>query len=441
MAERTSQTIVGMSKPMAYKGDGDVDYMYIPARTLAGKERMRKSLFILPDHQETREYVSQLDEIRTKLQVRTAGEPNPIYIPPTDEILDIAIKEHVSIMQEALSRNTDYILSPYSHTAENEEWMKILQDAGYTIEANIAQKSEDLYSLDNRGGWARHVADPGFVPHPERVGIPYPTAWIGTTLDETVEAYERVVQQTNNPKVQFKGVHSAGGFVNLTAHSPEEVAAAYARFAEAGALGESGAVEMQAFIEGLGRIMSFQYSTTPSGIHVIDTPGHISEQILHESNWQGNKFNDPRLVQQHSVDTQQIFKRVSAVLNGTMAKGGLDIGETPSGLVVIEHNAKRMTGAHPAVELMQALGVPAEMPAVSKKCQQEIRCDVKTLWDVLEKEGLSFDPISKTGIFPICWMNGYYGMLMAFGPVEKADILERQIDQVYNHLAQLGYVS
>jgi hypothetical protein len=445
MAEHIHQ-VVAMSKPNAYRGDGDVaDIRYIPSRTLAGIHRQEGALFVLPDFADVREYATQLDQIRTKLMVRGIAEPDLVYIPQVDEILDISIQQQIELLESRLDPSIPHRVRPYSHTPENEAWMQNLRLKGIDIDANIALKKEDLQSLDNRGGWGRHVWDPDFVPVPEQAHIPYPASWIGRTADEAVEAYLRVAETTRDPRVQIKGVFSAGGFVNGTVRTPEEAERAYVEFLQRGALGQTGAVEMQGFIPDLDSkngIFSVQYSTTANGVHIIDTPGGISSQIMDEKNeWIGNRFNDPRLIATHSANAHSLFGEMAQVLNGSVAKGGIDIGATrttESGLVVIEHNAKRMTGAHPAVELMDALGVPREMPAVSKKCELTITCDLATLWDVLESTGNSFDPVTKTGIFPICWMNGHYGMLMAFGPVESTDILEHQIDQIYNHLAQIG---
>lgn len=448
MTENPRQTLVAMSKPMAYKGDGDIaDIRYIPARTLGGIRRQEGALFVLPDLADVRVYATQLDEIRSKLMVRSVSEPEPIFIPQTDEILDITIKQHLALIRERLEKNTSYVLSPYSHTHENEEWMELLRQTGVDITADIALKSEDLYSADNRGGWGHHVNDPDFIPIPQRANIPYPASWIATNEADTLEAYKRVTDETGDPRVQMKGVFSAGGFVNSTVKSLEEAERQYLEYLRKGALGATGAVEMQGFIPDLDKehgIYSLQYSTR-GGKHHIDTPGGLGTQIMDEQDeWIGNRFNDRRLVKTHESATRALFNEFGIVLNGSTAKGGLDIAQTAttsSGLVVIEHNAKRMTGAHPAIELIKALGVPDNMPGVSKKCERQINCDLKTLWEVLEAEGASFDPVTKTGIFPICWMNGHYGMLMAFGPVEGTDILEQQIDNVYNILAQRGYLS
>lgn len=442
------QRVVAMSKPLAYKGDGDVaDIRYIPGRTLAGIHRTEGGIFVLPDYPDVRTYANQLDQIRHTLMLRGAAEPELVYIPPTDEILDISIRQNIQLVEERLNKNNHHILLPYSHTDENEAWMQDLRERGIPIDAAIALKSENLESIDNRGGWGHHVWDPDFVPAPERVHIPYPVSWIGRTVEEATEAYQRVADQTGDPRVQLKGVFSAGGFVNVTVTSVEDVVREYTTFSQHGALGHSGAVELQGFIPDLDPekgIFSLQYSTDSFHRHIIDTPGGVGTQILdHHNEWIGNRFNDPHLVQQYGGASHELFDQVSAVLNGSAAKGGLDIGATrttKSGLVVIEHNAKRMTGAHPAIELMQALGVPSDMPAVSKKCEREIQCDLATLWEVLEQSGHAFDPVTKTGIFPMCWMNGQYGMLMAFGPVESTQVLEKQIDQVYNHLARVGLV-
>lgn len=445
MSEQVRQ-IVAMSKPNAYRGDGDrADVRYIPSRTLAGIHRQEGAVYVLPDFADVREYATQLDLIRAKLMVRGINEPDLVYIPEVDEILDISIQQQIELLTSRLDPSIPHIVRPYSHTPENEVWMDLLRARGYDVNANIALKSEDLQSLDNRGGWGRHIWDPSFIPAPEKAHIPYPASWIGRNANEAVEAYLRVAEATSDPRVQIKGVFSAGGFVNATVKTPEEAEHTYMEFLQRGALGQTGAVEMQGFIPDLdptNGIFSLQYSTTPTGLHVIDTPSGISSQIMDTKNeWIGNRFNDPRLVSEYSANAHTLFNEMAQVLNGSVAKGGIDIGATrttESGLVVIEHNAKRMTGAHPAIELMDALGVPRKMPAVSKKCERKINCDLATLWDMLESTGNSFDPVTKTGIFPICWMNGHYGMLMAFGPVESTEILEHQIDQVYNHLAQIG---
>ncbi|MFZ2206328.1 MAG: hypothetical protein WAV29_02565 [Microgenomates group bacterium] len=449
MRMESHQSIIAMSKPEAYRGDGDMsDSRYIPSRTLGGIRRQEGALFVLPDLLDVREYAVQLDTIREKLMVRGAFEPEPVYIPATDEILDVAIKQNILLLQERLTKDTSYVTSPYSHTSENEAWMEILRRGGYDVTADIALKSEDLYSLDNRGGWGRHVRNPDFIPVPLQAHIPYPESWISQDANETLQAYQNVVNVTGDPRVQMKGIFSAGGFVNKTVHSLEEAEEVYLEFLNGGKLGKTGAVEMQAFISDLDpkhTVFSMQYSTTKNGVHVIDTPGGIGSQIMDaKEEWIGNRFNDPALIAQYGAAAYSLFGELGKVLNGSVAKGGIDVSAThttPSGLIVVEHNAKRMTGAHPAKELMEALRVPENMPAVSKKCEMNINCDLKTLWEVLEAEGESFDPVSKTGIFPLCWMNGHYGMLMAFGPVESTDILERQIDRVYSHLAQLGYVS
>lgn len=431
-----------------YRNDGDdLDRYYLPARSLAFRDRHRSALFLLPDISRIHTYEEQLQQIRHELGLATAVESRPIYVPDTDYLLDVALLAHQNEIARELPSGHSYIVYPYAVTHDTQNWIAALRERGHTITASMPVRTyyEDLYDLSHRGGWSRHVSMPDQPSFPEITGIPYPTAFMGMGEEEAVEAYKLVVAATQNPEVFFKPVFSAGGFTLKKVASPQEVREHYVHLKEQGALDildQETPIEMQAAIPS-ERQAGF-YSLQFHGKMII-TPKTLTEQLMSGVNWAGNIFNNgvqPRLAHQ----ANEIFNRFvrgyelrtgkAFDMSGGMDFGGVIDDEGSIDLRLIEVNGNRITGADPAIALQQGLQV--ESPYMTQKSPGPVNCDLQTLWTVLKGLSCQFDPKTKTGIFPIVWMEGS-GMLWA--AARDVRTMSQNLERTYNELARHGYIS
>lgn len=428
-----------------FRYDGDLyDGQYLPARSLAYLPKDPTGLFVLPDHPDVTLYHRQLSAMHDKLGIIPPSVNKPIIVPDIDYLLDECIGQSIEILEGALDKNQVYKVFPYATTQLTLDWMNKLQERGFNVSSALPQKTyyEDLRSPAHRAGWARTVGKPNELSFPERYGIPYPKAFVGTGLKEIIEAYRLVCARSGNSDAFFKPVFSAGGFTLARITNENELIAHFNTLKKQGALemlGRETPVEIQDEIKNMVGLYSLQYEDEK-----IVSPNILTRQIVKGTNWIGNIFNgdiNPQLLMQ----AQEIFSRfVHGVREYTgkrlQGSGGIDLGEINKEgrqhLRVIEHNGQRITGGHPAIALAEGLGVIS--PFMTQKSPGDPNCDLATLDEVLRASHLGYDNQKKRGVFPIIWMKGS-GMLWVAGYSEKD--MRELLDKTYNQLMQKNLIT
>jgi hypothetical protein len=428
------QSIIAQGSLREFKNDGDdLDRYYLTARELV----VKGDFYLLPKYNPLLEYASQLNQILLSI-----NQPSRqiLTIPDTDYLLDLAIIQNISLLKDKLNRNLNYLVYPYAVTDETLMWIEKLQKLGFNIEAAFPKKPyfDNLYHPAHRGGWGRWVNQPERPSFAELNDLPYPISWIGQGLDQINEAYERVCYSSGQNLAFFKPIFSAGGFTLAKISSKEELQRHYKKLKNQGALdfdGQEIPVEIQAFIPNIEELFSFQYDENGN----LLTPRGLSKQVIESNQWQGNFFNGFAVPEEVNNIWQNFRKSYQEYLqkylgNHNFGWGGVDIAKTSDGRwIILEHNGLRITGAHPAIFLARQLQV-SKQPFMTLKSPGEVSSDLITIWNLLEKEKLSFNPSSRRGIFPIVWFPGS-GMLFATG-----ENPQELLNKAYNLFAQNNYI-
>ena len=421
--------IISQGSLREFQNDGDdFDRYYLPARGLI----LPGETHLLPENCLLKIYSQQLKIIKKDLLL---PPNNVLEIPDTDYLLDLAIFQNLSLLKDCLDSSQKYVVYPYAVTEETLQWIKQLQKDGFQIEPAFPKKVyfEKLRHPAHRGGWGRWVNEPDVPSFPEKYGLPYPVSWIGRDLNEVIECYQRVCEQTNGASAYLKPIFSAGGFTLAEIRSEKELKKHYQKLMEQGALffdANLSPVEIQQTIEPIEGFYSFQYGINGG----ILTPRSISQQIMKDNQWQGNSFNH---FKRELTVLQPIIKNFLIGyknINGeNFGWGGVDLAQTDSGFVILEHNGLRITGAHPAISLAQMFDV-IDQPFTTLKSPGQVNSDLNTVWELLKKYGYQFNPSIKTGIFPIVWFPGS-GMLWATGEKPQA-----MLETAYHLLARENYI-
>jgi hypothetical protein len=421
--------IISHSSLKEFENDGDtLDRYYLPARSLI----IPGEIYLLPDNYQLKQYLLQLNEI---LQQLNQMQRNPVWIPDTNYLLDIAISQYLLDLAKHLNPSDAYQVFSYATTSKTMTWINELKSYKFNIESAFPQKVyfEDLHHPSHRGGWGRWVNEPDKPSFPEKYQLPYPVSWIGQGLDEIIEAYQRVVDKTENTDAFFKPIFSAGGFNLRIISSVEELIFHYHQLHQCGALdfdGQEIPVEIQAFVPDILGLYSFQYIQSGE----LVTPQGFSRQIVEHNKWQGNIFNEENPDEGILTIWRNFSHGYKQFNNENFGWGGVDLAKTPSGWMILEHNGLRITGAHPAISLANQFGT-IKNSFTTLKAPGEVNCDLKTLWNFLSSNNLAFNPNTKQGIFPIVWFPGS-GMLWATGENPK-----QMLDKAYNQLTKQGYVA
>lgn len=112
---------------------------------------------------------------------------------------------------------------------------------------------------------------------------------------------------------------------------------------------------------------------------------------------------------------QELLEMTKRILQWLKPRGpgGFDFLSVNGKPVLIDPNVGRFTGAHPA-KIFRSLYAP-RMPFVCWKI--EPNKNLGLLWDELNTKNIAFTLSSsrRTGVFPLCYLQGMWGMLIAFG--------------------------
>ncbi len=422
-----------------FENDGDKhDKNYLPTRAISQNVNGNGELVVVPDTEPVAKYIEQLEAVFKSVEINI---PHILPVPDEGYLLDVCLLQHIAVLEKKLDQKCKYRVFPYARTEYLDLWIDELRERGYDISPFGEKKIyfEDLKNPQHRGGWGRWIdSDSSF---PERHSLPYPVSRVAVGIAGLKEAYRQVVKESGNNTVFFKPVFSAGGFTLKVIESEAELENVYNELKEQGALelfGKEVPVEIQAKVENIVGFASLQYL----GRNII-TPHTLCMQIVDGTQWAGNIFGsgleDKSLIQ----EAQDIFERFVNGMEEEYSRftgfGGIDFAVVRENgtrkLVVLEHNGGRVTGAHPVIGFARGLGLKDEAFALIKT--PDPKCDLMTLWNLLQREGVSYDPITKKGTLPMVWMQGS-GFLVIIG--ESADGILREKDRVLNMLSKRGYV-
>ncbi len=434
--------IYALSSIREYENDGDRDYEYIPGRGfMLAAGRRERGLVALPETEGLRLFAGQMEEILEEMNV---AAPEAVFFPNDHYLLDVTIREHLDILKARLRLGELHKVFPYANTDALRDWVNDLRYQGYRIDVHMAPRvySESLRHPQHRGGWGRWVDRPDEPSFPERWGISYPKSWIGTTLSETMEAYQRLTEETGSAEAFFKPIFSSGGFTLAPVSSIEEVETHYRRLAEKGVLTLFDApvpVELQ---EGLSirGLYSVQYAGTMN-----IAPNGLTKQIEHKNKWAGNIFNSNHVPPEIYGQAAENFRRfvwgyereTGQTLSGY---GGLDMAAVDDGeqqsLYVLEHNGGREVGARPGIAFAEIFGL-MDRPFMLRKIPASLGSDLRTFWHLLQREGLAFDPASREGVFPLLFLEDN-SFLFEVNPDENA--IGRMSDEAIQAGIRRGYL-
>ncbi|KKR30152.1 MAG: hypothetical protein UT61_C0012G0022 [Candidatus Woesebacteria bacterium GW2011_GWA1_39_8] len=424
-----NEILVAHSSRRDFEGDGDPDNVYIPGRTLVLGINRPDVQIILPSMPGILAYENDLEKIVNNLNLNA---PRTIYVPDEDYLLDVSVLVNIGLLQQVLVQGNKYSVEPYSNTPELQNWINVLREHGYDLNIALPEQVffKDLKHPQHRAGWSRNVEKPDEQSFAERYGILYPCSYWGTGLMQLKEAYERVVDETNDPRVVLKPVFSAGGSTIRKVNSLEEAVVYYDGMVASGALfvqSEDGLrenpIEVQQYLK-IKENYSFQYRGDR-----IATPGGITKQYTHGTAWKGNLFNsfDDKLV----LDAADKFRSYRYGMTREYPKlvndrGGADLAEVEGcdELALIEWNGSRFTGADPANDLSKIFGV-TKKAFLMRMVEAKPNCGLGEVWEILQKNNSAFSMQTKSGVFPITWFEGCTSLFVAG---ENASVIERVYD-------------
>ncbi len=422
-----------------FKNDGDKhDKNYLPARAIVQSINGNGELVVVPDTEQVAGYISQLEVVLKSLEIKM---PNILRVPDIDYLLDVCILQNLAVLKKKLDKSASYRVFPYARTDYLDAWIDELKKRGYDISPFGEKKTyfEDLKNPQHRGGWGRWEGD--LISFPEKYNLPYPVSRVAIGLENLKEAYREVTRKSENDRVFFKPVFSAGGFTLKVIENEAELESVYNELKKQGVLelfGQEVPVELQAEVRNIESFVSLQYV----GERIV-TPHTLCNQIVDGVEWAGNIFSNGLEDRSLAQEAQDIFHRFVSGMKREYDEfagfGGIDFAVVRENgvrkLVILEHNGGRVTGAHPVIGLARGLGLENETFALVKT--PDPKCNLQTLWSMLQAENMSYNPAIKKGVLPMVWMKGS-GFIAVVGDNAGGVLKER--DNVLNALSNKGYV-
>lgn len=427
----------------AYRGDGDDDMLFLMARAFALSCGVRNMTSFYPDIEDARSFINGSMEIMASILSKRRDTINdPVFLPYNDQIylMEELISANLNlVIDELRSRGSDFRYWPYQNTVEVMETLELLRSKGISIVSALPPIYEIQPNslISNRSGWGRSASDIDKLSIPEQFGIPYPISCSGEGLDQIVNAYKFVSQKSGSPVAYFKIDSSAGGFGVIKVGSKEDVIREWNNFFSHGMLGQDGLriVEIQQNLNITGDYsVQYQYGQ-------LITPGNISTQIMKGKEWAGNIFNTNQTkawFNEAIIILEKVNRALRANGESLDGWGGFDIAEiNGNGLVILEHNSRRLTGAIPAAKMGKILGLENSTFAMTKIFGNP-QGTVTDAWEYLQKAGLAYDPTSRTGVYPMLWLKqGGYLILAGFDEQDYAHHSER----IHTNLRQAGLLA
>lgn len=414
-----------------YQFDGDdKDKKYLPARAAIYAVNSPETMVFLPDSEEVKDFIDDFKQVIYDVFSSSSVPMNFEYIDqePETYLLDVAINQSFRDYQERIkdwAGDEKVNVEPYSNTYDLRKWVSKMDRSDLDISINIPERVyfDDLDSVQHRGGWSRDINTPNEPSLPEKFGIKYPISYKINNREDAIKAFEAISNETGKADAFFKPVFSSGGYTIKRIESVEDIDAAYKNMENNNLdtlFDRRMPIEIQQTLD-IEEQYSFQYQNGE-----VITPNLLSQQ-LGEIKWEGNVFNTfgngllaqtgelIRNIERMSKETDEFFE---------FGIGGFDLAESNGELFVIEHNGGRPTGAFPAIHAANLFGV-AHKPFLMRKAL-DIDAPLKDVWAKLKESGLAYNQNTKSGIFPISWLEGSRQLFIVG---ENADELDERFEQ------------
>ena len=365
------------------------DRWYIPARVLP-LVRPGSDMIVLPggNYQTGKfvEFVREVIGLKERQILQTSGE---------DYLLDQGIRRELRSDLSRMLKSPEWVIMPYSITPQFQEWTAGCCCSVFGDDVEFAGK------YGNKG--ILHPAPDMTTPFGELVGdcvpsVNIPRGFTCRNQDELYAAWE-ILARAGVESLLLKPIFGATGEGIRSVVQREEVA--QYEF-------PMGPVILEERLRA-----SSSCSVQFNGARLF---GGITDQRVQEFAWEGN------IVPTHlcSCVQDEILQATNELLSwlgarGLAGPGGFDFVIEDEVPYLVDMNLGRFTGAH-APKIFRDLYASNSMLASWKI---EPKKSVFQFWDTLVNRGIAFRPnFSSSGVFPLCYLPGMWGMLLAFGESE-----------------------
>lgn len=365
------------------------DRWYIPARVLP-LVRPGWDMIVLPggNHQTARftRFVCEVVGLKERQILQTSGR---------DYLLDHGIERELLPDLRRILSDPEWMILPYSITREFRDWTTGCACFIFGDEVGFADK------YGNKG--ILHPAPDMSTPFGELVGecvpgINIPRGFTCRNQAELEEAW-RMLSEAGATNLLLKPIFGATG---------------------EGILPVRGEADFSGYAFQMGPVVLEERLCASSSCSVqfngAQLFGDITDQRLQDFAWEGNMVPThlSRCVQGAVLQSaEQMLAWLGT--KGLSGPGGFDFVIEDGAPYLVDMNLGRFTGAH-VPKLFRDLYASRSILASWKVNPGE---DVFRFWDKLVSRGIAFRPnSSSTGVFPLCYLPGMWGMLLAFGESE-----------------------
>jgi hypothetical protein len=385
-----------------YEADDDRDdRRYIPSRVIP-LIRPGKDIIVLPDDDTVRQFADFCADILGLDPWQT------IFVPGNEYLMEDRSLRILGMLREFVSQGA-WLGMPYSVTGQ---LLRVVE----TLGGNIRLFGDERSWIERFGG--KDILHPNAFPDRRRGGLPLirgvrvAAGYVAGSQDELVRAYD-LLRERNIRRMILKPTTSATG-EGITKDVTRGSLSSY-RFPLGPVVLEE-CLEIDRDEKGREITPSIQFC----GCRI----GEPTDQLLNGYAYAGNRGPCSA-----SREFQEGFRSMTEQVLTWMrpqGPGGLDVLSVQGKPVLVDVNVGRWTGAHP-IKFFRSLY--ARGAAFS--CRKVVpRYRIKEFWGELERLGIAFLPgESSSGIFPLCYLTGMWGMLAAFAPTvaEADELLQRAI--------------
>lgn len=363
-----------------------VEQYYIPAR-VACLVRPGRDFIVLPRHPEV---VAFWEFCVAKLGVSL---DQAFWTSGRNYLLDDDIVQELMPTMRSLVQDRRVALAPYSATESFTRWASAVPAYVFGDTPALAERFANKSILHPRP----LVGGASFL---ERM-LPGIRVARGYTCDDAVELLRasELLRMLGVERFVVKPVHGSSGdgieFVDV-----DHALAAY-RFPFGPVVLEERLV-IDRDDEGCELAPSVQYCGERNH-------GECLDQVMHGAEFVGN--TTPSYTSSaFQREALQIAKRLIELIH-PVGPGGFDFLSIAGRPVLVDMNVGRCTGAHP-VKFFRDLYAP-RASFLSWKVVPTMEVD--DMWDRLCTAGIAFTAGAERGVFPLCWLNGMWAMLIAIG--------------------------
>ena len=383
-----------------FEADADwADQWYVGARTLPLVRS--QDLIVLPGGNEPTQQFA-----RFCCRMLGLEETQIIWTSGRSYLMDDDIRmEQLPAIARAMGEDEDWTLVPYSVTAPFTRWANELRAKTFGDEQEWVIRHGTKGILHPRADGAAHPDVP--LLSQEVPGIRVARGYSALGPAELLMAHERLIEDGVSSFVVKPMTGTTGeGIIFLDEPTAAESLRQYTF--------PMGPVVLEEKLHtdhdpdsGQCIAPSVQYA----GSHVLGRP---TVQLM-----QGAAFSGARLTAdlcpRMEEEILEMTERILAWLK-PKGPGGLDFLSVQGRPVLIDPNIGRFTGVHPA-RLFAGLYAPGASWICWKVNPKK---NIWDFWHELEQDGIAFAPGRSTiGVFPLCYLPGMWGMLIAFGPKER----------------------